>query len=355
MALRELTGPPGPPWERLAAGALDRMTVHSELLETNPLGDPAQRPLYVYRPPGVAAGTDGAGDRRLPAVYVIQGFTGQLDMWLGRSAFEPTFPERLDAMFASGECPPAIVVLVDAWTSRGGSQFLNSSSTGRYLDYLCDEVVPFVDARYPTRADRDHRGLTGKSSGGYGAMVVPMLRPDVFGALASHSGDALFEVAYLPGFPEAARLLRDRFDSSIAVMYERLAEAPAFDYGAFGPPLETYGYACVYSPDPARPGHARLPFETETGRLVDEVWAQWLAHDPVRMVAAHRDALRSMRRILLEAGRSDEYYLDLGATAMAAELSAHGIEHTLELFEGRHGGITWRYPGAIRELVLALT
>ncbi len=104
-------------------------------------------------------------------------------------------------MFARGGCPPAIVVMVDAWTSRGGSQYLNSSSTGRYQDYLCDEIVPFIDAHYPTIADRDHRGLAGKSSGGYGAMVVPMMRPDVFGALASHAGDALFECSLVPEFP----------------------------------------------------------------------------------------------------------------------------------------------------------
>jgi S-formylglutathione hydrolase FrmB len=350
VSLREIDGPAGAPWDRSLRGTLDRITVRSELLEGNPLGDPARRPLYVYRPPGVDAGAGG----ELPAVYVIQGFTGQVDMWLGRSTMEPNLVERLDEMFASGECPRAIVVLVDAWTSRGGSQFLNSRSTGRYLDYLCDEVVPFVDDRYPTAGDRDHRGISGKSSGGYGAMVVPMLRPDVFGALASHSGDALFEVAYLPEFPAAARMLRDRFDSSIAVMQEQIAQAAAFDFGAYAPAWELYGYACAYSPDPERPGEALLPFEIPTGRLVEDVWAQWLALDPVRMVAGHAEALRSMRRILLEAGRSDEYYLDLGAQAFCAELTAHGIEHTLELFEGRHGGISYRYPGAIRELVLAL-
>src|SRR5947209_10377321 len=143
-------------------------------------------------------------------------------MWLRRAPFEPTFPERLDALFSSGECPDAVVVMVDAWTSRGGSQFLNSASTGRYLDYLCEEVVPFVDAHYPTVADRDHRALAGKSSGGYGAMVVPMLRPDVFGALASHAGDALFECSYQRAFPEIARALRDHFDGSYEVFFERL-------------------------------------------------------------------------------------------------------------------------------------
>jgi S-formylglutathione hydrolase FrmB len=350
MSLREVQGLPGAPWDRPLAGSLDRLVVESELLAGNPLRDPARRPLYVYRPPGVEAG-EGT---RLPSVYVIQGFTGQLDMWLSRSAFEPNLVERIDAMFAAGDCPDALIVFVDAWTSRGGSQFLNSTSTGRYLDYLCDEVVAFVDQRYPTIADRDHRGLSGKSSGGYGAMVVPMLRPDIFGALASHAGDALFECCYQPDFPSVARQLRDKFEGSFQIFHEQLAASPKFDFERFGKPLELYGYACAYSPDPDRPGEALIPFEISTGRLVEPVWHQWLALDPVRMAAQHGDALRSMRRIYLDAGRSDEWYLDLGAQAFSNELGRLGVPHTLELFDGRHGGISYRYPGAIRELVSAL-
>jgi S-formylglutathione hydrolase FrmB len=348
VTLRQVDGPPGAPWDRALRGRLDRLAVESELLAGNPLGDPARRPLYVYSSPGAD------GSQRVPAVYVIQGFTGQVDMWLGRSAFEPTMVERLDEMFATGDCPDAVVVFVDAWTSRGGSQFLNSAGTGRYMDYLCDEVVAFVDDRYPTRAGRDHRGLAGKSSGGYGAMVVPMLRPDVFGALASHAGDALFECSYLREFPVVARTLRDDFEGSYDVFFERLAEAERFDYARFGPPFEMYGYASAYSPDPERPGKALLPFDVATGRLVDDVWARWLELDPVRMAPRHGDALRSMRRVYLDAGRKDEYFLDLGAQAFSAELGRLGVEHTLELFDGKHGGITYRYPGAIRELVLAL-
>jgi S-formylglutathione hydrolase FrmB len=330
---------------------LDQLVVESEVLADNPLGDSPRRPLYVYRPPRRSA---AGSDRAVPSVYVIQGFSGQVDMWLSRTAFEPTMIERLDAMFAADECPDAVVVFVDAWTSRGGSQFVNSSSTGRYLDYLCDEVVPFVDSAYPTLGGRDHRGLAGKSSGGYGAMVVPMLRPDTFGALASHAGDALFECCYQREFPTVARVLRDHFEGSYEVFFERLANEDHFDWSRYGAPFEMYGYACAYSPDPERPGEARLPFELDTGRLVDEVWAQWLAHDPVRLAPRHADALGSMRRIYLDAGRSDEYFLDLGAQAFATELSRLGVEHSLELFDGRHGGIGYRYPAAIRELVLSL-
>jgi Putative esterase len=350
MSLREAEGPAGAPWERPLAGTLERLSVESELLADNPLGDPSRRPLYVYRPPGVELDHP----RPLPSVYVIQGFTGQLDAWFRREPFEPTMFERLDAMFAAGECPDAIVVFVDCWTSYGGSQFLNSTATGRYQDYLCDEVVGFVDERYPTAADRDHRGITGKSSGGYGAMVVPMMRPDVFGALASHAGDALFEACYAATFPRTARQLRDRFEGSYEVMFERLAEAERFDFERFGP-LEHYGYAACYSPDPDRPGKALLPFDIQTGRLVDDVWALWLELDPVRMAPAHPDELRSMRRIYLDAGKEDEWFLDLGAQAFSRELERLGVDHTLELFEGKHGGLTYRYPGAIRELVLALS
>jgi S-formylglutathione hydrolase FrmB len=351
VALTEVDGPAGAPWERPLAGALDRLVVESELLARNPLGDPARRPLYVYRPPGVdLERSDG-----VPAVYVIQGYTGQLDMWLNRTPFELTMVERLDAMFAAGDCPDAVVVFVDAWTSVGGAQFLDSIGTGPYMSYLCDEVVPFVDGRYPTLAERDRRGLTGKSSGGYGAMVVPMLRPDVFGALASHAGDALFECSYIPEFPLVARTLRDNFDGSYERFFEELEAADRFNWGRFGAPFEHYGYAVSYTPDPDRPGKALLPFEVETGRLVDDVWERWLELDPVRMAPLHADALRSMRRVYLDAGKSDEWYLDLGAQAFAAELDKLGVEHTLELFDGKHGGLTYRYPGAIRELALALS
>ena len=350
MSLTERDGPAGAPWERPFHGTLERLVVESELLAGNPLGDPAHRPLWVYLPPGV----ERDHPKPLPSVYVIQGYSGQLDMWATRDAFEPTFLERLDHMFATGDCPDAIVVLVDAWTSYGGSQFLDSQATGPYMSYLCDEVVEFVDERYPTLADRDHRGITGKSSGGYGAMVVPMRRPDVFGALASHAGDALFEVCYGPHLPLAVRALREGFDGSYDVFFERLAAADHFSFEHFAVPLAVYGCAACYSPDPDRPGKALLPFELETGRRIDDVWQQWLEWDPVEMAPAHADALRSMRRIYLDAGKSDEYYLDLGAVAFAREVERAGATCTLELFEGTHGGLTYRYPGAIRELVIAL-
>jgi S-formylglutathione hydrolase FrmB len=197
--------------------------------------------------------------------------------------------------------------------------------------------------------------VAGKSSGGYGAMVVSMLRPDVFGALASHAGDALFEYCYLPEFPAIARRLRDDFGGSYDEMLTAMRQEPSFNWARYGDAFSMYAYACAYTPDPEHPGKPLLPIDPATGRLDEEVWRRWLALDPVRMAEPHAEALRGMRRIYLDAGRQDEFFLDLGAQAFSDELTRLDIAHTLELFDGKHGGIAYRYPGAIRQLVLSLS
>ena len=212
------------PWSFDLAGRFEETEFDSDALKGNPLGDPHRRPLWVYVPPGYY----DEPDRRYPSVYVIQGLTGQLDMWRNRSAWRRNYPELADQLFASQEAPPCILVWVDCWTSVGGSQFLDSSGTGRYHTYLCDEVVPWVDAHYRTIALREHRGIQGKSSGGYGAMVTPMLRPDLWGGLATHAGDALFEVCYLPEFRETARSLRHKYEGSFERFWESFRSRPAF-------------------------------------------------------------------------------------------------------------------------------
>ncbi len=352
VPLRPADGPLGPPWSRPASGAFDALVVQSELLEGNPLGDPARRPLYVYSSPGVVGGSA----TEVSSVYVLQGFTGQLDAWLARKSFEPNFIERLDAMFAAPDrdCPEAVIVFVDAWTALGGSQFLNSPATGRYMDYVCDEVVPFIDSRYPTSASRERRAVAGHSSGGYGALVLSMLRPDTFGGLIAHSADTLFQSCYMPDFATTVRILRDHYNGSYEALIAEVRVADRFDWNRWGSPLNAYAMAAAYSPDHERPGRVLLPFDTRTGELVQSVWERWLDHDPVRMASRHVDALRSMRHIHVEAGRGDEYMLDVGAGALAHQLERHGVEHSFELFDGGHSGIAHRYAPAIADLLRSL-
>ncbi len=336
------------PWSYELHGRFDELTFTSEALAGNPLGDPRERPLWVYLPPGY----DDEPERRYPSVYVIQGYTGQLDMWRNRAAFGvKTYPELVDELFAAGEAPPCIVVWVDAWTSLGGSQFVDSAATGRYHTYLCGEIVPWIDARYRTLPDAAHRGIQGKSSGGYGAMVTPMLRPDLFGGLATHAGDALFENCYARDFAETARVLRDRYDGSFERFWDDFRSRPGIDAPGDHVVVNTWGMAAAYSADDD--GSVRLPFDVATGELVSEVWERWLRWDPVRMISRHAEALRSLRAVYIDSGKSDEFYLDLGAEAFRRALEDIGVTAPVvffELFDGKHGGIVWRYPIALKFL-----
>jgi S-formylglutathione hydrolase FrmB len=330
------------PWNTPLKGTLDQLEIDSRALVGNPLGDPHVRPLWVYRPPRYER-------ERLPVIYQIQGLTGQLDMWTNRNAFRPTLIELVDALFSREDVPPCLVVFVDAWTSLGGSQFLDSPGTGRYLTYLCDEVVPFVDARYRTIAGREHRAIAGKSSGGYGAMVVPMLRPELFGALATHAGDALFEVCYAKSFGESVRALRDHYEGSFERFWQDFRSRPAFSKSSDVGLLNDYCMAACYSAD--EDGSVRLPYDLATGERIDAVWDRWLALDPVRMVQKHAETLRSMRGIYIDAGRRDEWLLDLGAEAYRRELAKIGVTDVFfELFDATHAAIEYRYPMAMEYL-----
>jgi hypothetical protein len=327
------------PWHGDLAGRIDEHVIDSELLRDNPLGDPAQRPLWVYTPPGYDDAT-----ARYPAVYVIQGYTGHLQMWANRTPFRQPFTETADQVFADSTAPPCVVVYVDAWTTYGGSQFVDSAGTGRYHSYLCDEVVPWVDKRYRTIAERESRAIMGKSSGGFGAMITPMLRPDLFGALATHAGDTLYEHCYLPDFADAVRHLR-RYDGDIWRWWDDFRSRPALSRREDESLITALGCSAAFSP--GEDGRPVLPFDPRTGVVDEEQWARWLAWDPVRMAEGYADALRGLRAIWIDAGDEDDYHLDLGAQAFRAELTRIGVADEkvfFEIFPATHAGIDYRYP-----------
>jgi S-formylglutathione hydrolase FrmB len=320
------------PWGRDLAGTLHELTFESRALGGNPLGDPSSRPLYVYTPPGWPDGGPYA------AVWSLQGLTGQVDMWRNRTAYRSTFVEDVDALIQAGACRPVVVPLPDCWTAYGGSQFLDSAGTGRYQTYLCDELVPFVDERFGTLAEPAGRAVQGKSSGGYGALVLAMRRPDVWGALGDVSGDAAFEYSYLPDFPRAWAVLREH--DSIAAFWEAMRADPA-PSSAMHAAVNVVAMAACYSPGPG--GEPELPFAAADCALREDVWARWLEHDPVRMLPRHLDALRGLRAISLECGLQDEFNLYAGTALLHSALEEAGIAHRYELFAGGHGGIGHRY------------
>jgi S-formylglutathione hydrolase FrmB len=334
------------------SGYLRRVPVHrhrltSRVLAGNPLGDPVDRDLFVYVPPGY----DAEADRRYPTLLALVGYTGTGAMFFNTDPLVVSLDARLDQMIAAGACPPVIVVAPDSFTRVGGCQYINSDGVGRYEDYVADEVVAFVDQHYRT-LPRGRWGVFGKSSGGYGAILLGMRRPEVFCALADHSGDALFELAYVPDFAGALDAFRE-------------AGGPAAWLDAYWrddnrrrtrhlKPLITLGMAVHYSPDPGGPAGAAWPFDLDTGEFRPAVWERWRAWDPINLVDRHLPALRSLRGIYVDAGTKDEWALHWGARTLVGKLRGHGLAVQHEEFDDGHMNISYRYRDSVPFLARAI-
>jgi pimeloyl-ACP methyl ester carboxylesterase len=331
------------PWSRELAGRIDERTLTSAALTGNPLGDSPTRPVWIYLPPGY-----DDSHAALPSIYLLQGYGNFLSRWDDRRMFEKTTPELIDEAFVAG-APPCVVIYVDAWTALGGSQFLDSPAIGRYQSYLSDDVVSFVDLNYRTLRDPARRAVVGHSSGGYGAIVSALERPEVFGAFAAHSPDCAFWVSVRGDLALAHRALRDRYDSSFARFREDWESRPPMSRPDDFVLVLIWALSAAYSADPD--GSVRLPFDEQTGSLIPEVWLRWLAHDPVELVRQRAEAARRARAIWIDAARGDEHLLDVAAEILADELrSAAAPEVAFTLYDGGHREYQHRFPLSIRYL-----
>jgi len=322
--------------------SVEILDFESQALRGNPLGDPRTRRVPVYLPPSYP-------EKRYPVIFLLAGFTGTGESHLQKSAWQETIEERLDRLIRSRAMREAIVVIPDGFTRYGGSQYLNSTATGRYEEHLVRELVPHVDKRYPTNG---RRALAGKSSGGYGALVTAMRHPELFQAVACHSGDLFFEYCYLPDFPKAQDVFRkhggcERFLRAWEKMPKRLA-------GNLHAALNTLAMASCYSPNPRAPLGFDLPIDEATGALRPEVWRRWKAWDPVELLDKHAAGLKKLRLVYLDCGTRDQFGLHHGARIFAAKARKLGVKLRHEEFDDDHSGISYRYDRSFPLLSKAL-
>jgi enterochelin esterase-like enzyme len=328
------------------------LTHESKLLASNPLGDPARRDVVVMLPPSY----DAEPARRYPVIVLLAGFGGNgWQLAFNRAAWQTPLPARLGAAMRAGSVREAVVVAPDCFTRYGGSQYVDSPAIGRYQSYLCDELVPFVDGALRTIPKREARAVVGKSSGGYGAMVAAMQRPDAFAAVGSHAGDGAFEISYLRELPHTVLALEKR--GGLRAWLRWFEAQPSKGQQAFEV-MSNLCCAAAWSPSATGPyGFGEgfdLPVNLLTSAIRQDLWARWQAWDPVRMVEHHRDALAQMRAIYLDAGIGDEYNLQLATRQLAAKLAQHGLACTHEEFDGGHFNTSHRYERSFAVVTAAL-
>ena len=306
-----------------------------ECLRNNPLGDPSQREVHVWSPAGVEAG------QSLPWVLVLPAFTSIGAAYLSRGWRKPSLPQVLDALIAQG-MKPCRVVLPDAMTAVGGSQYLDSTGVGNYATWMVEELPRSLGEHYGEHPDWF---ATGSSSGGYGALSLAMLRPGHFKAVAAHSPDAGFETCYPPDFPVAVETIRDA--GGLSAWWKEFRERDSLR-GPDHPVLGLVGMSCAYSPEPgAKPLPCRIPVDLDTGALIPEIFEEWLAHDPVKMIPQHFEALSELSGIYLDVGRRDEFRLQVGARRVAQELANASVDLNYGEHNGGHFGLKGRLKTSI--------
>jgi enterochelin esterase family protein len=328
---------------------IEQPILDSQVLQKNPLGDPTQRQVTVYLPPG----HDDMSDMRYPSIYLLSSHGNTGPGLMNWRPWDQTIKDQLDTLILNGTMPPAIVVMPDMWTRFGSSQFINSAGIGRYEDYLINEIVPLVDRNYRTIPDRDHRGILGRSSGGYGALVQTMHHPEVFSAVACHSGDLYWEYTCLPGLSKMHQQLA-RFGGLDAFIRDIPTIRPKS--GLFWELIMTVCWSAAFGSNPEAPHGFDLPIDLDTGALNMDVWERWLYHDPLRklVVPAYAEALRAARLIFIDAGSQDEYQLQVGARLMHHSLDALNIPHIYEEYPDGHRDTHYRYDVSLVHLVEAL-
>jgi len=309
----------------------------SRVLGNNPLRDPAVRRIPVYLPPGYEN-----GNQRYPTAYVLSGFTGRGLQLLNDTAWDEPLPQRLDRLIGQGSLRPLIVVMPDCFTRYGGSQYINSSATGRYEDHLIQELVPHIDSKYRTVPEPAWRAVLGKSSGGYGALVLGMRHPEVFGLVADHSGDKYFELCYKLDFPKCLEGLA-KFGGLAKFLSEFPHPQPRPHKKLWADTANIVCMAACYSPNPGSLLGFDLPFDEATGELDPHVWARWLEHDPVHIVQRHAEALRSLRLLYLDCGNRDEFCMHYGTRILVRRLQELGIAYFHEEYDDGHFGVQYRY------------
>jgi S-formylglutathione hydrolase FrmB len=322
-------------------------TVESRALIGNPLGDPTARRIAIWLPPSYT--TDPV--RRYPVIYWLAGYGGTGEMLFSGNPWQPGLGERLDRLIARGAMGEAIVVAPDCFNRWGGAQYLDSPSTGNYETHLVREVIPAIDERLRTVGTREGRAIGGKSSGGFGALVLTMHHPELFAAVASHSGGMGFELATLMDLPIAARTLRRHGGVEAFIkQFEKQEKKSGDDFTT----MMLLAEAAAYVPEPGRPAGAALPFDIETGEIDWAIWKRWMAWDPIEMAAAHAEALRSLKLIYIDAGTRDEHNLDLGARIFVKRLAALGVACEHEEFDDGHRGTAYRYDISLPKLAAAI-
>lgn len=280
-------------------------------------GEVALRRLTIYTPPGYLS-----GKQRYPVIYLLHGY----EMNDSITEADIRLSSLLDTAITTHRIKPVIVVLPNSYTKYKGSFYTNSELTGKWSDYISQDVVQYIDKHYRSIPMRNSRGLAGISMGGNGALKIAMLHPEVFGTVYANSPAVLDWSSAINPYIKAFQ--------KIATMSDTTGNPNDF--------LTTLliDLARTYSPNNNTiPFQADMPAKYHYDKMIlqPEIIKKWENNLPTKMISSHVNALKSLRAIKLEWGRNDEgKHVPITCINFSKMLEQYGIKHYAEGYLGGH-------------------
>jgi enterochelin esterase family protein len=305
----------------LRAAQLDVLDIPGVTLKDNPLGDPTARHVAVFKP-------DGSKDTApMPLVVYLPGWGGSSEDAIaqGKNAWFNTVVDQVDKAGV-----PVRIAVVDARSRYGGSQYLNSTATGAYADYITEEILPAVTARYSTPFVGASPVIAGHSSGGYGALLLAIRQHAKFSSVVALSPDSNFDATHrsLVDQPSVHAVKKADLDAAMAPAKD--AHLPAD-----GTARLVMGLCANYAPTADQPGHFDWLYDDQ-GQWRDDVWKRWIDLDPLLIVRRNEDAFIPAQRIYLDGAEQDEFRANIGARKIFQELKSRASDVQFYQPPGHH-------------------
>jgi enterochelin esterase-like enzyme len=287
-------------------------------------GENPDRKISVYLPPDYDQSA-----QRYPVIYYLHGF-------MGNDSISPNMKTILDMGISKKKIRPFILVISDQYTIYEGSFYTNSSLTGNWADFTAKELVAYMDKNFRTIDDKESRGIGGHSMGGYGAIKIAMLYPDVFSSVYALSPGLLaFVKEFGPNSTSYKELGNIKTHDDLKKTYY---------------PKVLVAVARAWSPNPLNPPfYCDLPFTYKGDSLIvnNKVLQLWNDNMPVYMVEKYADNLRKLKAIKLDWGRNDANRFPVQCGMFSQTLENLGINHYAEEYIGDHTNKIWTTDGRV--------
>lgn len=321
---------------------IETLKIHSHSLKNNPLGDSQIR----YNPLLVPTSNGGPW----PVIFVLAGFSGNAPFYFHGKFNDKNAIQIIDQATKEAKAPLALYVFVDAITSWGGSQFINSSAVGQYEDYIVNDLVEALKMNYEVSNQSQDWAIVGGSSGGFGALHLSSKFPEFFGHCAAIAPDSFFEASLLPELYTALPYL-EKFSTAKRILDE-VRSGKIQKQKNYHSLLNAFAMAACYSPvgsEASASVEFDYPLDLKTGKLKLESWKRWQEKDPINFLPERKENLAKLHSIYLDVGNRDNFHLQYGVRQISALLKSMNIDHDYTEFDGNHFDIgdrridAWNY------------